>query len=157
MTSQTGVMAKKLKKGGAKGIRLWGGGRGGGSSWRDAEVLRGGPHKNTWSLSSPKLELWPKNFEKTQKREGKGGTKGVRGGAGVAGSSWRDVEVLRGCPRKNARSLSSPKLELWPKNCEKITIFKRLCDIWFGKFFVRQYRNIREVARVIHMKTPGLC
>ena len=38
----------------------------------------------------------------------------------------------------------------------KITIFKRLRNIWFGKFLMMWYWTIREVTRVIQAKTPGL-
>ena len=48
-------MAKKLKKGGEGGNE----GRKGG--WEAAGVPGGGPRENLRSLSSPKLELWPKN------------------------------------------------------------------------------------------------
>ena len=42
------------------------------------------------------------------------------------------------------------------KKLQKITIFKRLRDVWLGKFFVRYYRSIRKVTKGIHAKTPGL-
>ena len=79
---------------------------------------------------------------------------------------WICGEVLldylgshKGHLRENPRSLSSPKLVLWPRNYKKspkITIFKRLRDFWCGEFVVRWYRTFREVARVVHAKTPGL-
>ena len=39
---------------------------------------------------------------------------------------------------------------------EKITILKKLRDVWFGKFVMRWYKTIREVISVNHAKTPGL-
>ena len=43
------------------------------------------------------------------------------------------------------------------KKLRKITIFKRLCHFWFGKFVVRYYRIIYrivwKVTRVIYVKT----
>ena len=38
----------------------------------------------------------------------------------------------------------------------KITIMERFCEVWFGKFIRRQYRTVREVIRVIDLKTPDL-
>ena len=134
-------------------------------------VPREGPRKHLRSLSSPKLELWPKNSkkggiggsgywelcgfrvevhakppglyevpnwsygQKTQKKGGRGeiggkrvnwGERGDGGEKGLLGVVW----VPGGGPRENPRSLSSPKLELWPKNCEK-SQFLRGC-MMFG-------------------------
>ena len=47
------------------------------------------------------------------------GGAGDLGGVGGGGRSWDDAGVLGEGPRKNPRSLSSPKLELWPKNSKK--------------------------------------
>ena len=67
--SQNGVMTKKLfkKRGGQSGGdgdlvgegRVMGGK--GGVIVMVPGFLGGGPHRNPRSLSSPKLELWPKN------------------------------------------------------------------------------------------------
>ena len=51
------------------------GGLGSARSWEDARVLMGGPRENPRSLSSPKLELRPKN----SKKGGNGGLRGVGG------------------------------------------------------------------------------
>ena len=57
--------------------------------------------------------------------------------------------------RKAQVSIKS-QTKVMAKKLQKITIFKRLRDIWFGNFFVRRYKNIREDTRVIQAKTPGL-
>ena len=66
INSQTGVMAKKIKKRGKLGGVKGGWGELGGVSewevnWGDAGVPEGGPRENPRSISSPKLELLPKN------------------------------------------------------------------------------------------------
>ena len=57
--------------------------------------------------------------------------------------------------RKPHVSIKS-QAEVMAKKLPKITIFKRLCDFWFGEFVVRYYRTIWEVTKVIYAKTPGL-
>ena len=72
------------ENGGVKGIGS--GGLGSARSWEDARVLMGGPRENPRSLSSPKLELRPKNSKK-------GGNGGLRG-LGGRGRRWGDAGVL---------------------------------------------------------------
>ena len=72
---------------------------------------------------------------------------------------WVDIgisgKLQASSTRKPQVSIKS-QTRVIAKKLWKITIFKRLRDVWFDKFFVRWYRNIREVTRVIHAKTPGL-
>ena len=72
---------------------------------------------------------------------------------------WGDIGISK---KSQGRSTQKPQVSIksqtgvMVKKLQKITIFKRLRDVWFGNFFMRWYKNIREVTRVIYAKTPGL-
>ena len=69
-------------------------------------------------------------------------------------------------PTSNHSFLDHPQERFWFFNSKKTldSWFEKLLiyghfkyfvfEVWFGKY--RWYRNIREVTRVIHLKTPGL-
>ena len=72
---------------------------------------------------------------------------------------WADIGLSgksQGSSTRKPQVSIKSQTGVMAKKLWKITIFKRLRDVWFGKFFVRWYRNIREVTRVSHTKTPGL-
>ena len=72
---------------------------------------------------------------------------------------WGDIGISgksQGSSTQKPQVSITSQTGVMTKKLWKITILKRLGDIWFGKFLVRQYRNIRKVTRVIHAKTPGV-
>ena len=116
--SQTGVMAKKLKKlkkkggnGGVKGGPGRSGVGAGEMQWFWREV-----HGKTPGLYQVPNWSYGYQTKNTQKR-GDGGVKGGPGGSGVKGRSWGDAGVLGGDSRENPRSLSGLEgvgHEIWP-------------------------------------------